>query len=230
MRILVRCILTLAAVFGSTAEVAGADIVIPGRYSMAKLPTDLAGIATWLAIEATGGQWALTKARLRAEQEDTYAQRDRPVVKLSTTSPNAVALVSSFAIKPGPIVPATTAEGRPFTAMTFRAVPAPGDVASVDLALGDKTYRLALTRTGGGTPTIILQQGSRRQILSMAGFTQSAFEILFAGDIDLDGNLDLVVSDHFRYQGLITQALMLSSFSTTDSLLGLGAIRELPPI
>ena len=97
------------------------------------------------------------------------------------------------------------------------------------IALGTRKYQLQLD---GKDPSladarVILRDGRRSQVLYSAdGFVDEPhFQIVWAGDLDRDGKLDLVVNIHRKYSWH-PYRLLLSSKAVGKSLVGEAALFE----
>jgi hypothetical protein len=97
------------------------------------------------------------------------------------------------------------------------------------IALGERQYQVALrgSREDLTDAKVILSQGNRAQVLySTEGFVdEPLFEVNWAGDLDGDGLLDLVVLLTRKYS-IHPYRLLLSSVAAPDELVGEAASFE----
>ena len=99
----------------------------------------------------------------------------------------------------------------------------------LQIALGARKYeiRLDARETTLADARVVLTEGRRTQVLYDAeGFVDEPhFEIVWAGDLDRDGKLDLVVNLDRKYSWYPIK-LLLSSRATGKNLVGLAALFE----
>ena len=97
------------------------------------------------------------------------------------------------------------------------------------VALGARRYEVQLrsTRADRTDATVILSDGRQTQVLySVDGFVDDPhFEIEWAGDLDRDGRLDLVVNLSRKYS-VYPHRLLLSSRAVKNQLVGEAAVFE----
>jgi hypothetical protein len=97
------------------------------------------------------------------------------------------------------------------------------------LALGSRTYELRLeaSRDDLFDARVVLREGTRRQVLYDAGgfADESHYDVVWAGDLDADGRLDLVTNFSRKYSDH-PYALLLSSAAAGDGLVGEVAVFE----
>ena len=97
------------------------------------------------------------------------------------------------------------------------------------VALGGRRYevRLRSTRADLSDATVLLSEGRQTQVLySVDGFVDEAhFEVEWAGDLDRDGRLDLVVNLSRKYS-VHPHRLLLSSRAARNQLVGEAAVFE----
>ena len=97
------------------------------------------------------------------------------------------------------------------------------------LTLGSRNYEVSMqsARTDLTDAQIVLTGEGRRQVLYSAdGFVDEPhFEVVWAGDLDRDGKLDLIVNLHRKYSWH-PYRLLLSSSAATGALVGDAALFE----
>lgn len=206
------------------------DIVVPGTYRKADAPSAAVVAQPWLALTAAGGQWSLARSRLEAEI-DRLATVDvaNPVLRLSARVQGAVALLSSMFLRPGAVTAASEfplPDAAPGLAIRILAEGGTPPNAGFAFTLGGERYTLLHRRSALGTARIELAHAETRQVLSVARKPQGRFTVLFAGDLDGDNALDLVVADEIERPGVTANALWLSSVAAGDHLVGIAALRD----
>jgi hypothetical protein len=97
------------------------------------------------------------------------------------------------------------------------------------VTLGARKYELSMqsARADFADAQIVLTEGGRRQILYSAdGFVDEPhFDVVWGGDLDRDGRLDLIVNLHRKYSWH-PYRLLLSSAAAAEQLVGDAALFE----
>jgi hypothetical protein len=136
-----------------------------------------------------------------------------------------------------------TVEAKPRLQLAVRCIPAlrAGPIVSADVvneslmekpvrvAIGERHYELRLEskRKDYYDAKVVLTEGGRRQVLyEVDGFAdEPVFDIVWAGDLDRDGRLDLVTILSHKYS-MHPYRLHLSSMASRTQLVGVAAIFE----
>jgi len=99
----------------------------------------------------------------------------------------------------------------------------------LSVTLGRREYHVHIesARADQADPQIVLTEGGRRQVLYSAdGFVDEPhYDVAWAGDLDRDDQLDLVVNLHRKYSWH-PYRLLLSSMATKGQLVGDAALFE----
>lgn len=99
----------------------------------------------------------------------------------------------------------------------------------LDVSLGQRRYQLRIQATDASfaDARVILAHGGRTQVLYSAGgfVDEPHFEIVWAGDLDRDGKLDLVVDLHRKYSWH-PYRLLLSTQAAGRQLVGQAGVFE----
>lgn len=169
----------------------------------------------WLGWSADGDR--IRPVRVRVTRRPKISAGDEDEV-YATATPRV-----DFAVR---CVAGITA-GRMVTAHGY-----PHDLAydgPLDIALGGRTYHLRLDSRDPSFADgrVLLSDGIRTQVLYDAqGFADEPhFQIVWAGDLDRDGKLDLVVNLDRKYSWA-PYKLLLSSRAKGRNLVGLAALFE----
>jgi hypothetical protein len=183
----------------------------------------------WLALQATPAAAALVETRVRVKPvHDVVVDGDGSSTGLEVASavPGATVLLRGAGLHAGSVeVAALPASHAPLAAAPF------------DLRLGSTRYRLALQCNGGATRCdVVLDDGRRRQVLfaldagrqddgSLMLGDDASPTVLFAGDLDRDGRLDLILdtTDHYNVG---RPTLFLSTAAREGELLRPVAVHE----
>lgn len=199
-------LLSLAAAASEPPDSPAPDwpLLIPGRYHAGEAPTR-PGIG-WLALTPVGGVWRLEPVIVRARAvHDAVldAEGQRTGVEIRASRPEAIALLRLPGLRAGKVdTPALRFkdEARPI---------AVGD-APLRMEFKGQAYRLVAE-----ADRILLQQGSRStplgDLLPASPERELATELLWAGDLDGDGGLDLLMRFSGANEGGV--CLFLSSGS-----------------
>jgi hypothetical protein len=99
----------------------------------------------------------------------------------------------------------------------------------LDISLAGDRYRIRVESAGEdfSDSKVVLSLGARSQVLYSAdGFADEPhYDVLWAGDLDADGKLDLVVDLHRKYSWH-PYTLLLSSRASPSQLVGVAAVFE----
>jgi hypothetical protein len=120
-------------------------------------------------------------------------------------------------LRAGPIVPA---------GITNWSLQSDG---ALSVTLGRRKYQVYIesAQTDRADARIVFTEGGRRQVLYSAdGFVDEPhYDVIWAGDLDRDGQLDLVVNLHRKYSWH-PYRLLLSSLASKGQLVGDAALFE----
>lgn len=184
---------------------------------------------TWLALVVADGTARLQRTRLKVEAvNDPVLDADDEKTGRSVAAPGVEALVflrGIAALAPGEVSVATPAKADFFTARPFEST------------LAGKPFRLLAECTAAdGRCRVILAEGGQRQVLlerealagedGKPGFGDGVPQLLFAGDLDRDGRVDLLLdtTDHYN---LSRPTLFLSGAAGEGELVRQVAQQEL---
>jgi hypothetical protein len=181
-------LLPLAAAAAEPPPVLDWPLLIPGSYHAGEAPIR-PGIG-WLALTPVGGVWRLEPVIVRARAvHDPVLDADdqRTGIEISASHPEAIALLRLPGLRAGKVdTPALKFKDE------YRPI-AVGD-PPLTLVFKDKSYRLVAE-----PDRILLQHGALSTPLAdlqPAGPDRdSATELFWAGDLDGDGRLDLLLRE-----------------------------------
>lgn len=182
---------------------------------------------TWLALVVDGGKARLQGTRLKVEAvNDPVLDADDEKTGRSVTAPGIEAVVflrGIAALKPGELPAAAPSEA------DFSTAP------SLESTLAGKPFRL-VAECSAGRCRFSLIEGEQRQVLlereavtgedGSSGFGEAMPRLLFAGDLDRDGRVDLLLdtTDHYN---LSRPTLFLSGAAGKGELVRQVAQQEL---
>jgi len=194
----------------------GADI---GEACYDEAPAELSGPRSWvgLYLGVDGSRLAAATVRFVPEADGAFT-----VFTLTADPPGPHLLFSGVeAVSPGP---AETVVAWP-VGLTETG-------ASIDLPLGRNEYRVHLESSDPYLcdAAVWLELGGRAQRLygpeeATSSCDEPHFDVSWAGDLDRDGRLDLVVSFSSKYSHH-PRLLLLSSAAGPDQLVGPAALFE----
>lgn len=209
-------LLALAADARAADAPRGAAMIAPGLFYREDVAAASPG--EWQALCATprGLEVATTAVRIRvvpAPHADPVEDPDGSGGRLVEADgcPEAVVLLRGRELKEGPV-----------QTVAFGSLPVPKETVA-NLRLGTSPpYYLQAEQKGGEDPVVLLlSQGERRQaVASIAGCCNDTWPaIVWAGDLDRDGGLDLLLNVSGHYAGS-ELALFLSSAARKGDLVG----------
>ena len=186
----------------------------------------------WLALrQLENGTTELTATRLRVRAvRDEMLDRDDQATGSEVSSPldDARMFVRGENLKPGSVVAAKVRSQEP----------APSALPDYTIDFAGQAYRIRTTCTPSPEPTIgqkefhcqlLLEHGTRSQpLFAMTGYSppdstavllgdEAGAHLIFAGDLDRDGRLDLIFDGSHHYN-VSRPTLFLSSKATADEL------------
>lgn len=184
---------------------------------------------TWLTLFVQKGTYSLkySKARVTRLSTSSYTGEENDV-KLNFDGPGRplLAFRNMKHLSPGKI---TTAYLRPTSDEISRRNLPIGPMEkgySRDLSLGDTWYTLRVTKglksDGTKVYALVLETANEKQVIRTLSYEQTAIfgDLLWAGDIDRDGKLDLYI-DRFNEVGGSWTSLFLSSEADKGKLVKL---------
>ncbi len=192
MRVFV--LIALVTLFGPPQEgavILSRDEIDEGYYD--EVPADLLGASNWLGLYVTDDDSRVEETRV---EFIPHEDGDFTVFKLVTDPANAVLLFAG--------VPALS----PGVAVTVSRWPVSLNAREpeMELSLGARAYVIRLTSADQFLcdAVITLNEDDRSQILYEPGNSEFAcdephFDVSWAGDLDRDGRLDLLVSLSSKY-------------------------------
>ncbi len=205
-----------AAAEPPTTPSAGWPLLIPGSYHAGEAPTR-PGIG-WLALTPVGGVWRLEPAIVRARvvHDAVLDAEDQGTgVEITANRPEAIALLRLPGLRAGKVdTPALRFkdEARPI---------AVGD-PPLQIAFKGQAYRLVAE-----ADRVLLQQGARStplgDLLPASPEREAATELLWAGDLDGDGGLDLLMRFSGANEGGVCLFLSSGAGDAQGALLRLRA-------
>lgn len=165
------------------------QFLVPGSYHGGEAPAEPG--QGWLALDVVGGRWHLVPAKVRAERvHDPVtdgSEDEKTGILVASDRPAALVLLRLPRLRAGKV---DTPD------MKFRGPPrALRQGAALDIAFKSERWRLAVENE-----TIVLMRGAQRQPLAGIGVSADqssdwshSATLLWAGDLDGDGALDLVI-------------------------------------
>jgi len=137
----------------------------------------------WLALQRTEAGWELVSSQLRSEAVKKTDERGRTSegMKLTSDHPDALTLLRHPALRPGPVVTAP---------LDFRSRHRPRD-GVLNLAWKPTPYQLSERGLN-----VALSRGKTSQTIGQikkVGDSEFHASLMWAGDLDRDGQLDLIV-------------------------------------
>lgn len=148
--------------------------------------------------------------------EKTTGHFDEPVYDLETRPRSAIVALPAGVVRAGPIVKAQVVEAEGFFPWRRKVI---------DIVLGKRAYTI---RAEGFDETakqqrVILSDGERNQVLfDSLGVDEPQISVFWAGDLDRDGKLDLVMNLSPKYSAWHVK-LWLSTKAGKGELVGLAA-------
>jgi len=219
----------------ASAEIAGLQaarlrLLHPGTFFENQIEASVEG--EWLALVRYGSRDELepreVTARRVPDKDDPFLNELEILVRGLEQEPHAVFMVRGVAaLAPGVVPEARIECGR-------CALPEP-DLAverQVRLSLDGKTYELEVdpidvTRPLDRASIVTLRSAGKQQVLYRLPDEpdELSWPVLWAGDLDRDGRLDLYV-DLSRKYSVSRRVLFLSSAASEDGLVGEAAVFE----
>jgi hypothetical protein len=194
-------------------QVPGVDLlVVPQPYVRSDLPNDLANDlaprldGTWLGL--CGPRTTLSSPREVTLTRDPDLQTpgfdDIGVVGCGTSAGRWIPVFRGPALHAG--------------AKPARVVRAPG--REVVIRSGGARYRVRQLRLPGRGSVLVLGVGAISQVLATDGDPASDFDVMWAGDLDRDGRLDLLIRDDAdaRYRLFLSRAHLLPALLAAQTL------------
>ena len=173
------------------------------------------GGAGWLGWSWDGDQLRAVELNVRDRPNDFAGDEAYVTVQSQPNVTFAVRCIRQLST--GPIVSARIANWSLQSDGPFR------------VTLGRQEYQVYIesARADQADAQIVLTEGGRRQVLYSAdGFVDEPhYDVVWAGDLDRDGQLDLVVNLHRKYSWH-PYRLLLSSMATKQQLVGDAALFE----
>ena len=176
-----------------------------------QMPRDLIGRKTWLGLYITGA-----KSRVAAARVEVVARKEnsQTIYRISTNPPNAELLLSEVpTVSAGPAVTV----GNPVDLWTQER--------EAEFKLGKHVYKVRLESAQSDLcdAVVTLSDGSRTQNLFEVrqreprwACDEPHFRIHWAGDLDRDGRLDLLVTLSPKYSYFPRQLLLSSAAGPSD--------------
>lgn len=200
--------------------------VTPGKLSALdyQVVPERPGLSSWTGLYRDGDTWKWRTTQVRIGWAfDPFNQEDRP------TGPWSGYHVSVVGEKQAPVVlvrglPDLTSIEPKRAAYSTSAQLRRDDKSTLTLRLSEAKYTVKIEPLSGGPGTrcrLVLSSGNVRQILDTAGCN---WDIVWAGDLDGDGKLDLLVRYPDDYSPELK--LMLSSRAKPGELMRTVAVRK----
>jgi hypothetical protein len=227
--------LTLAVIALAAAEIAGQQasqprLLHPGTFYESQIEAGIEG--QWLALVPYGSRDELESREVTVrripDKDDPILNEVEILVRGLEQEPHTVFLVRGVAA----LAPAVVREAR--IECGSCALPEPDLVIErqVRLSLDGKNYDLEVnpldkTQTLDRTSILTLRSGDRRQVLYRFSDEpdEPSWPVLWAGDLDRDGRLDLYM-DLSRKYSMSRRVLFLSSKAAGNDLVGEAAVFE----
>jgi hypothetical protein len=171
----------------------------------------------WVGWSWYGGKLEPVTMTVRGRPRDTNDEQELETVSVDVSAPVAFAVRCIPGIRAGRMHSAAVTNERLRPRHTMR------------VSLGSRWYSLHLdtSREDMADAKVIFADGERTQVLYSAdGFADEPhFEVVWAGDLDLDGRLDLITNFERKYS-IHPYRLLLSSKAERGQLVGLAAVFE----
>lgn len=202
---LLAAMLTLAPPLIAREHPPAVSILQPGGYDPADLDVSTLPAHGWLALVKRGDHWELVHAKVALTPEISSPDQPKALVFLHARQLVA-GKVSTLAMKlpDGVDTPEQADDGK--------------GKDRLELTFNRQRYRLSLPKQGTAFGrNLFLDDGHTRTVLDANSYTDSAL-IMWAGDLDHDGRLDLIIgADHENGQNADT-CLYLSSAAGKQQL------------
>lgn len=180
-------------------------LVQPGGYDGADLDVSVLPNRGWLALTAHGGHWELIPAKVELTPEIR-----------SPDQPEALVLLHARGLQTGKV---NTPDVRLPDGIAGPQRDSTGKGSrQLELRFKARRYRLSLSAPGPDLPrSLVLADGHTRTRLATG--TDWA-TLMWAGDLDRDGRLDLIISTDYEDGQSADTCLYLSSAAGKDQLVG----------
>ncbi|NHZ36255.1 hypothetical protein [Massilia rubra] len=160
------------------------SFLLPGGYHEGEAPVHPG--AGWLALAPVGKRWELLPAKIRSTRfEDTISDEpgQRTGVAIASSRKNALALLRLPYLTPGPLEVTDNETGENGSLIEAGS---PVDIRfkGVDFRIETKNKRVFLVKGGQRTPL---------KELSVEPGIEASVSLQWAGDLDRDGQLDLLM-------------------------------------
>ncbi|GAB3781241.1 hypothetical protein [Dyella agri] len=179
---LLSAMLAIAPAIAANEHPPAVSILQPGGYETADLDVSPLPRDGWLALVKRGGHWELVRTKIDLDPEIHSSSQPEALVFLHARRLSAGRVRTlAMQLPDGVDLPETAADGKGKNQLAMR--------------FGAQRYRLILSAQGSDAGSnLVLDDGRTRTLLDTD--TDSA-QLMWAGDLDHDGRLDLIIStDH----------------------------------
>lgn len=210
-RAFLSCLIPVICLVADDPVILTADDIADGFYD--DVPSDLMGREDWLALYVSEANSRLAATPVAFTQ---IGDADNPEYEIITTPPNAILLLAGVpGLTPGEV---TTVTRWP------SSLSADEPVALFEFGALDYSVRLSTADPTLCDVSIALVHGDRVQTLYTTADNPFAcdephFDVIWTGDLDRDGALDLVVEFSSKYSHH-PRTLFLSSTAEPTGLVG----------